>query len=80
MEPMQWLTLIVFGLTILAVITNIIDSTLAALTVGISVADRRQLISTLEQLKLNLIAAEKAAEALAQQGMEDDVRQHSQAG
>jgi Na+/H+ antiporter NhaD/arsenite permease-like protein len=31
MEPMQWLTLIVFGLTILAVITNIIDSTLAAL-------------------------------------------------
>ena len=31
MEPMQWLTLIVFGLTILAVITNVIDSTLAAL-------------------------------------------------
>ena len=31
MEPMQWLTLAVFGLTILAVITNVIDSTLAAL-------------------------------------------------
>jgi Na+/H+ antiporter NhaD/arsenite permease-like protein len=31
MEPMQWLTLIVFGLTILAVITNVVDSTLAAL-------------------------------------------------
>jgi Na+/H+ antiporter NhaD/arsenite permease-like protein len=31
MEFMQWLTLIVFGLTILAVITNVIDSTLAAL-------------------------------------------------
>ena len=31
MEPMQWLTLIVFGLTILVVITNVIDSTLAAL-------------------------------------------------
>ena len=36
MEPMQWLTLIVFGLTILAVITNVIDSTLAAL-VGVAV-------------------------------------------
>src|SRR5688500_8176004 len=33
---MQWLTLIVFGLTILAVITNVIDSTLAAL-VGVAV-------------------------------------------
>jgi Na+/H+ antiporter NhaD/arsenite permease-like protein len=31
MEAMQWLTLIVFGLTILVVITNVIDSTLAAL-------------------------------------------------
>ena len=31
MEPMQWLTLILFGLTILAVITNVVDSTLAAL-------------------------------------------------
>jgi Na+/H+ antiporter NhaD/arsenite permease-like protein len=31
MEPMQWLTLIVFGLTIVVVITNVIDSTLAAL-------------------------------------------------
>jgi Na+/H+ antiporter NhaD/arsenite permease-like protein len=31
MEPMQWLTLIVFALTILAVITNVIDSTLSAL-------------------------------------------------
>ncbi len=36
MEPMQWLTLIVFGLTILAVITNVVDSTLAAL-VGVAV-------------------------------------------
>jgi Na+/H+ antiporter NhaD/arsenite permease-like protein len=36
MEPMQWLTLIVFGLTILAVITNVIDSTLAAL-LGVAV-------------------------------------------
>jgi Na+/H+ antiporter NhaD/arsenite permease-like protein len=35
MDPMQWLTLIVFGLTILAVITNVIDSTLAAL-VGVA--------------------------------------------
>ena len=31
MEPMQWLTLVVFALTILVVITNVIDSTLAAL-------------------------------------------------
>jgi Na+/H+ antiporter NhaD/arsenite permease-like protein len=31
MEAMQWLTLIVFSLTILAVITNVVDSTLAAL-------------------------------------------------
>jgi Na+/H+ antiporter NhaD/arsenite permease-like protein len=31
MEPMQWLTLAVFALTILVVITNVIDSTLAAL-------------------------------------------------
>jgi hypothetical protein len=30
-EPKQWLTLIWFGLTILAVITNIIDNTLSAL-------------------------------------------------
>jgi Na+/H+ antiporter NhaD/arsenite permease-like protein len=33
---MQWLTLIVFGLTILAVITNVVDSTLAAL-IGVAV-------------------------------------------
>lgn len=31
MEPMQWLTLIIFAVTILVVITNWIDSTLAAL-------------------------------------------------
>jgi Na+/H+ antiporter NhaD/arsenite permease-like protein len=31
MDTMQWITLIVFALTILAVITNVIDSTLAAL-------------------------------------------------
>jgi Na+/H+ antiporter NhaD/arsenite permease-like protein len=36
MEAMQWLTLIVFGLTILAVITNVVDSTLAAL-IGVAV-------------------------------------------
>jgi Na+/H+ antiporter NhaD/arsenite permease-like protein len=36
MDPMQWLTLIVFGLTILAVITNVVDSTLAAL-LGVAV-------------------------------------------
>jgi Na+/H+ antiporter NhaD/arsenite permease-like protein len=36
MEPIQWLTLIVFGLTILVVITNVIDSTLAAL-IGVAV-------------------------------------------
>jgi len=36
MEPMQWLTLIVFALTILAVITNVVDSTLAAL-IGVAV-------------------------------------------
>ena len=36
MEPMQWLTLIVFGLTILAVIANVVDSTLAAL-IGVAV-------------------------------------------
>ena len=36
MEPMQWLTLAVFGLTILVVITNVIDSTLAAL-LGVAV-------------------------------------------
>jgi Na+/H+ antiporter NhaD/arsenite permease-like protein len=36
MEPMQWLTLAVFAITILAVITNIIDATLAAL-IGVAV-------------------------------------------
>ena len=36
MEPMQWLTLIIFALTILAVITNVVDSTLAAL-IGVAV-------------------------------------------
>jgi len=36
MEMMQWVTLIVFGLTILVVITNVVDSTLAAL-VGVAV-------------------------------------------
>jgi hypothetical protein len=36
MDPMQWLTLIVFGLTIVAVITNVIDATLAAL-IGVAV-------------------------------------------
>ena len=36
MEPMQWLTLTVFALTILVVITNVIDSTLAAL-LGVAV-------------------------------------------
>jgi len=36
MELMQWVTLIVFGLTILAVITNVVDATLAAL-LGVAV-------------------------------------------
>jgi len=36
MDAMQWLTLIVFALTILVVITNIVDSTLAAL-IGVAV-------------------------------------------
>ena len=36
MEPMQWFTLIVFALTILVVITNWIDSTLAAL-IGVAI-------------------------------------------
>lgn len=36
MEMMQWVTLIVFSLAILAVITNVIDSTLAAL-IGVAV-------------------------------------------
>jgi Na+/H+ antiporter NhaD/arsenite permease-like protein len=36
MEMMQWITLIVFGLTILVVITNVIDSTLAGL-LGVAV-------------------------------------------
>ncbi len=36
MEPLQWLTLIVFSLTILVVITNWIDSTLAAL-IGVTI-------------------------------------------
>ena len=36
MEAMQWLTLSVFALTILAVITNVVDSTLAAL-LGVAV-------------------------------------------
>jgi Na+/H+ antiporter NhaD/arsenite permease-like protein len=36
MEPMQWFTLIVFALTIVVVITNWIDSTLAAL-IGVSI-------------------------------------------
>ncbi|MGQ0750472.1 MAG: SLC13 family permease [Betaproteobacteria bacterium] len=36
MEAMQWLTLIVFAVTIIVVITNVIDSTLAAL-IGVAV-------------------------------------------
>jgi len=64
---------------ILDELQNRADSTLTALTIGISLADRHQLIATLEQLKLNLIAAEKAADALTQQGKEDNVRQQSQA-
>ncbi len=35
MEPTQWLTLILLGFTILAVITNIIDNTLSPL-VGVA--------------------------------------------
>ena len=36
MEPMQWLTLIIFAVAILAVVTNIIDSAAAGL-VGVVV-------------------------------------------
>jgi Na+/H+ antiporter NhaD/arsenite permease-like protein len=36
MEPMQWLALGIFAVTILAVVTNVIDSTLAAL-IGVAV-------------------------------------------
>ncbi len=36
METMQWLTLVIFAVTILAVVTNVIDSTLAAL-IGVAV-------------------------------------------
>jgi len=36
METMQWLTLVIFALTIIAVVTNVIDSTLAAL-IGVAV-------------------------------------------
>lgn len=36
MEAMQWMTLIVFAVTILIVITNWIDSTLAAL-IGVAI-------------------------------------------
>ena len=36
MDAMQWLTLIVFALTVIVVITNVIDSTLAAL-IGVAV-------------------------------------------
>ncbi len=40
-EPKQWLTLILFGLTIPAVIPNIIDNTLSAL-VGVALAELLQ--------------------------------------
>jgi DNA-binding MarR family transcriptional regulator len=56
------------------------DSTLAAVTVGIPVTARRQLIATLEQLKLNLLAADKAAEVPEPEGEDDDVRQSAKAG
>ena len=36
MDTMQWLTLVIFAVTILAVVTNVIDSTLAAL-IGVAV-------------------------------------------
>jgi Na+/H+ antiporter NhaD/arsenite permease-like protein len=36
MEPMQWLTLAIFAITIVAVVSNVIDSTLAAL-LGVAV-------------------------------------------
>ena len=38
MEPMQWLTLAIFAVTIVAVVTNVIDSTLAAL-IGVAVSN-----------------------------------------
>jgi len=36
MEPMQWLTLVIFAVTILVVVTNVIDSTLAGM-IGVAV-------------------------------------------
>jgi MarR family transcriptional regulator, transcriptional regulator for hemolysin len=54
------------------------DAMLAALTVGVPVAARRQLIATLDQLKLNLLAAEKAAESVPPGG--DHVRQQARTG
>jgi DNA-binding MarR family transcriptional regulator len=56
------------------------DSTLAAVTVGISASARRQLMATLEQLKLNLLAADKAAEESEPEGEDENVRQSAKAG
>jgi hypothetical protein len=41
MEPTQWLTLLLFGLTILAVITNILDNTLSTL-VGVALMGKAE--------------------------------------
>ncbi len=51
MEPMQWFTLIVFALTILVVITNWIDSTLAAL-IGVAIMVWAGVMSDTDAFKL----------------------------
>jgi Na+/H+ antiporter NhaD/arsenite permease-like protein len=51
MELMQWLTIAVFAITILAVVTNIIDSTAAAL-VGVAVMIWMGVMSEIDAFKL----------------------------
>jgi Na+/H+ antiporter NhaD/arsenite permease-like protein len=51
MELMQWLTIAVFALTIIAVVTNIIDSTAAAL-VGVAVMIWMGVMSEIDAFKL----------------------------
>ena len=51
MEPMQWFTLIVFALTIVVVITNWIDSTLAAL-IGVSIMVWAGVMTDIDAFKL----------------------------
>ena len=51
MEAMQWMTLIVFAVTILIVITNWIDSTLAAL-IGVAIMCWMGVMTETEAFKL----------------------------